>query len=241
MCAGMASADEPAAENRQRRIHELVEALATSDSMPKLEERRSGNAYLVFSKTPDWKRYEQVGKVADELRSMGIDAFSELVAHATDSRFCCVVQGCEVDEWHSVGWACREILRCQVEVYPYEVLGKLDDIYRPTLIGDFDKPGRQSLTEWWRRDHRKSLRELQISAAEYVLGATRRWNGPNGYDDAEQREAFRKIRARNIKHLEEFIAKLKKSKKPEPAAGLGWRIVAKRGGKENEMPIYFGK
>jgi len=166
--------------------------------------------------------------------AVGVDAFPQLIESSEDKRFCCLVKGGAVDaQCLSVGAVCQEIMYSQVVVYDYETEGKLSWT-PPTLFPDrYDPHGtKKRLMKWWCDNRGKSLFEIQLAEGEHAIKATKKESPGVDFPKA--------LRARNIKHLEAFVAELKASKKAKPA-NPEFVIFEMKGKEGREIRLYNGK
>jgi hypothetical protein len=218
MCL-QASGKEPTKADRTKTklIRELIDGLGNRGVV--IKDRRSSNPYLVIPKTFDWKLCKHVYENIEKLMGMGIDAFPELIAHQDDGRFC-GFHVVEVEDPTDVGFICEHIITSQVEVFPYDVYAPGVVTWVPHTIPqydseempagpDSDKLWKKSWDKWWKKSKDKSLRELQITAAEESITCLRKAK----IDDPD----FASWRTKQIKGLNKMIAELKQSKKPKRA------------------------
>jgi len=223
----------------QKRIHELVDLLASGNAWPRKVQDKDGCEFLVFPKDFDWKGYRQTKEAALKLLKVGTEAIPELVAHAEDERFCCVVMGDVVAECWSVADMCSKIIRSQVEVYDYCRDETRLDCGGPTWPPRNNTGKSRSLAEWWRENQGITLLAMQTRNAEDALKSVKEHRLPRGLTK-DERLAFEERRTRNLKSLKTLLVKLRKATKPEPS-----RFFYHFEGNENpnggEVRIQLGK
>lgn len=163
--------------------------------------REQADSYLVIPNTFNWDQHERLRENIQEITKMGVAAFPALAAHANDDRFCCFLMGA-AERPTNVGEICEEIIKCQIDVYKYDVKNAPELGSRYALRKDvLSKSTVSSWTEWWKKHRDKSLLEMQLSVAELSLKISK--------SDTEDT-----WRARQVHGLETIIEKLKKEKKP---------------------------
>ncbi len=223
---------EPAGKDLENRalIRRLVEGLHNGVKEPKIKDMDAGPPYLIIPKTFDWESQKRICANIEKLVGMGTDAFSELIAHVDDHRFCGFWEFAE-EEPVSVGRICEEIIERQVEPFHYDVHSPIISARVPHTL---PKGRKRDWEAWWKRNQDKSLRELQINAAEASITILKHTRNDRTFPD----ESFDSWRARQIKGLTKMVEELKKSRKPKPArSGHFFRLLrqdrVKRVGDEN--------
>jgi hypothetical protein len=246
ICASMFSACEAlgaegAASAKQKRIHDLVESLASTSGEP-VRRKEGGAEYFAFPANFNWNAYQRISKTIGELAALGLEAFPELVAHAGDARFCCLVDGFVVPERRTVGDVCEAILNSQVEVYDYAITRE-DRMIPSSLPGRYFGDSTQSAADWWEKNKTKSLLEMQILAAENALRVTKNRKASSRPEEEELRE-FERRRAGNIENLDGLISKLRKTQKADQSRGVRLRVVPhglRDDEKRREVRVDIGK
>jgi hypothetical protein len=226
---------EPPTKGRDKDLQQHIRDLVESLGNPWPEATTvHGDAYFVIPKAFDWKRYEAVAKTRQELLSLGVVAYPELVTHADDGRFCCIVDDGPVEVPRTVGAICKEIINCQIEVFPYDCGVVPPRGYPSSVPGNPHGLSTQSMDQWWQASNGKVRLEMQIAAAEYALTAIKA---------GKVRLTSEDIKAANIKQLEEFLQNLNSSKMSKPPREFYGRIVHGRRSdakeKDGELRIYY--
>jgi hypothetical protein len=209
-----ARGDEAVVETSKKSAaaRQLIEQLGNADVKSKSGPEGS-DPYLIIPTTFNWEREKHVCENIDKLIEMGTDAFPELIAHLDDNRFCGFWLGAVERPVH-VGKICREIIERQVEVFHYDIHAPIIIKWVPNTLPQSDwEPERKPVWErWWKKNQDKSLRKLQIEAAEASIALLNR--------SKERDRGFDSWRAKQIKGLQRMIEDLKKSKKPKPARAV---------------------
>jgi hypothetical protein len=246
-----ATAKEPkkADQDKTKRIRDLIDGLGNRGVVIN---DKTADAYLVIPKTFDWERCKHARDNIDKLMAMGMDAFPELISHHDDGRFCGFREGA-IDRPTSVGDVCADIIESQVDVSSY-------DVYAPKVIGwvpptiprfgreitpglsdsyeSWKKSWDKGWDRWWKRSKDKSLRELQIKAAEDSIT----WLRKSKTDDPD----FPSWQDKQVEGLKKMISQLKQSKKPKRGEfPYGLRVPdlnsVKKVGDEQRYYFYNGK
>jgi hypothetical protein len=121
----------------------------------------------------------------------GTVAFPLLVKHLDDHSYSYTSSG---KPYWSVGDVCFRIITSQVEVF-HEILGG-DRRFQDAFL---ETPSQ--VKEWWQRNSKKTLREMQIEAARWELARQKNGNAREG-------------RANQIAALERMIRTLSRANRP---------------------------
>jgi hypothetical protein len=205
IASAIASADDAPLAERDRRIHALVESLASPNAEPQRAEPEKGNRHGFFKQFPadyDHAAQKRVLEAVDGLVKEGVAAFPELVAHMNDNRYSCTEKRPMSDSNHSVGYVCREILERQT--YAHE------DYLKEGLAVYLAHPD----TRWpeWVNEHKgRTLQGVQLEATERTLkwmqDPTKVKGRPGKFPPTA--EDVEKARVANIIILENLIERLK--------------------------------
>jgi len=165
--------------------------------------------YVVIPKDFDWKSHAKVNDRVEKLIELGMDAFPELIHAPNGDLFCGFYDTGVVEKPETVWRLCEKIIVCQVEVFDFEIAGQSQLSWIPHVLrGDGWRNNGVDWDKWWKKNKGKSLRKLQIEAAEEAIAILEKTK--------DDREDFKEWRAKQIKGLKKMIAKLEKSKKPMP-------------------------
>jgi hypothetical protein len=182
---------------------------------------KEGNPYLVIPGTFNWDAHRRLRDTIGELLKMGGAGFPDLAEHVKDDRFSCFVVGA-VDRPHNVGWICEQLIKCQIDVYPYSVTEQGELVPRYDLEERLlSRSNVSSWAKWWKKHKDKSLLEMQVAVAESSLSIlTSEDEGPR----------FNPWGRRQVKGIEEMIRELRKDKKPRAGVvGFDIHLMEKSG------------
>jgi hypothetical protein len=221
----LAAAQAKHDDGQQQRLKELIAALASPNRQP----NSTGDDEVRIPFTYGRRTQQKVLDAWSALLKEGIDAFPLLVASVSDHRYSCTVRGGNGDINATVGEVCHMILRNHIEVY-WDVI-------------DYPWPGAEPrpyvpwerLPKWWQKRQRRTLRELQIEAAEYAIQALK---NPSDHEVRlrNERPDVKTRQAANIQKVEGLLKRLRASDRPvEPRSIEGsWkRMIGLPGDKDD--------
>jgi hypothetical protein len=142
-----------------------------------------------------------------ELRDIGPESFPKVVEHLQDKRTSFTADSGSTDETWTVGRACFDVLRCNLE--PYNVgmysscFAARANHWRPQYCKVFLKTPKKANT-WLAAHQNKSLVDLQIEVLEWVT--------------SDHPEEQRKVSPEDRRELLDKLDELKRTRKPLRAA-----------------------
>jgi hypothetical protein len=164
--------DRPLAESE---INRFVEQLVSPNQAPTLD---GPDAH--YPANYNRESQKKVRAAWRKLRDLGPRAFPYLFDHLDDNHYSFTADAGESDYNWSVGRACFDIVRCQLE--PFSV-GRRPQPPNYTFH-NLGKPA--NARKWWVTHKSKSLHELQVEAVEWVLSEIERT--PDRYTEATRKD-----------------------------------------------------
>ena len=157
----------------------------------------------VYPTDYDRKAQEKVLTAWCHLADAGIQAFPLLLEQLDDKRYSFTKDAGENDFNWSVGRACFDVMRCQVEPWYYKTLPGTNGDYclRPRYTGHYFR-NAAAAKSWWETHKHKSVHDLQIEVVQWILAEEAKT--PGEYSPAERM------------YLEAILKKLHGGKVPFP-------------------------
>ncbi len=147
-----------------------------------------------------------------KLSGLGPEAFPYLLEKVHDKRYSFTADGGADNVNWTVGRACHDIVRCNLQPYGCSMSFNVDDPdapdprthpCRPCYMEHYRLDDPKEAKTWWEAHKDKSLRELQLEALEWVIAEEAK--KPTKYPKSERA------------HLSGISEKLQSSKDPLPA------------------------
>lgn len=190
----VARGDERA--DKEQQIKTWIEALASPNKRP-----RQGDRYIRIPGDYDREAQQKVFDAWKALVLEGIDPFPQLMAKSEDDRYSCTCRGANGDVNLTVGSVCQRIVRNQVERYW--------DVVDYPMPGAAPAGALRDFPEWWSKNKRLTLHELQIEATKRALTSL---TDPSERELDYRRDAGVAARQQqNIERLKKLIADLQTS------------------------------
>jgi hypothetical protein len=187
------AADDPSSDQR---IEALIQKLVSPNKAPEMR----------FGKTEGSGDYEQNARAMgafSQLKKLGVGAFPLLFDHLDDQRYSFTADRGDADDNWSVGRACFDIVRCQLEPFCGFSVPRNETTDRgpprPCYAAHINLRNPASAKVWWEARKSKSLRELQIEALQWAIAEEAKT--PERYSDKERTKLQRvlaKLRVGNV-------------------------------------------
>lgn len=179
---------------------ELVDAIVNHNQPPTIIGGKGAREPL-FADDYKWAEQERVEEAVQRLSSHAEEAWSELVRHLDDKRYC-ITYALFRSAWNfSVGDICEEIISEHLSEAYYEHVPDSEMVYSHLHIPAVVREGR--LKSWCEERSRRKLYELQIEMCEWAI---RKLPTVPELSDEDRRNATAAIKRQ--------IETLRKSKKP---------------------------
>jgi len=150
----------------------------------------------------DFSAQDHVDGAWQWLSDQGPRAFPYLLAHMDDKRYCLTADSGDSDVNWSVGKACHDIFRCNLQPYGdfFTADHRIESRNRPSYMKKFNLADHEAAKKWWEARKEKSLRELQIEALEWTI--------------AEEAKTPEKFTDKERTYLHDLLANLRTADKP---------------------------